>query len=438
MNKKIFWLRFFFALVAFIFSNFSHCLYRGSESKVLSNGIELFLFKTTKTDDVYIVFAISSGTNNSPEFPEIAELAGRIFVRNLREKLKLDDSTYVTETNYYVGNDQTLFVIYGNRKNLSKYLEILDSCVTDFDFNEADLIQEKSQLIQIANQQLNDDKARLRAKAYRALYSQSGLQNFSAERIEEIQSDQILDFVISYYSSNNIHLMLNLKESQKNKIDIENSLSKKFIFKKNDSLKQIQKKQHLCYKTEKIVSIESDQIKLPFVEIYWKATSYNDNFIKSLHLDLFSKYLRNELEHSLANKNIATLVKIENNHWNANSGEIKFSFILKNTNETEIEKTIEIIVDEIREITEKASSISWLKSAVKELKQETAVFNYKMDVIDTMIWSANKISAGFKLDTLKNFHQSISEIKKEEAELTAREFFKRDPDVVSILKPVGE
>ena len=438
MNKNIFWFRLFFALCAFIFSNFSHSLYRGSESKTLSNGIELICFETTRTDDVYIVLAISTGTNDSPKIPEITELAGRIFAKNLRTKLNADDSTYVTETSYHVGNDQTLFVMCGNRNNLSKYIEILDSCIADFYFNESDLIQEKSQLIQIANQQLKDDKARLRAKAHLALYARSCSQNFDAGRIDEITSDQIKNFVNIYYLNDKKHLMVSCNTSRKNKNDIENSLSKKFIFKKTDCSKQIIKEQYLCYKTAKIVSVKSSQVKLPFVEIYWKAPSYNDNFSTSLHLDLFAKYLNHELNRSLANKNLTSFVKIENNHWNANSGEIKFAFIFKNPNESEIEKTIEIIVDEIRKITDNSSSSNWLKSAIKELKQETAVFNYKMEIIDTMIWTANRISSGYKLDTLKNFHQSISETKKEDAELTAREFFKKNPDVISILKPVGE
>ena len=85
-----------------------------------------------------------------------------------------------------------------------------------------------------------------------------------------------------------------------------------------------------------------------------------------------------------------------------------------------------------------------LVAAREELYKSVNVFSYQTNVIDTMNWLSDKIGAGYDYKFLKEYRDSIKNLKletAEEVETIKREivkFFKRDPEVISVLNPKGE
>ena len=95
------------------------------------------------------------------------------------------------------------------------------------------------------------------------------------------------------------------------------------------------------------------------------------------------------------------------------------------------------ILNEIRKIVLELTDKK-LFSAQNELYKSADVYTYQTDVIDSMNWFSEKVGAGYKYEFLKQYPKLIKGIKLEKVNKIAEELFKKDPDVISILKSEGD
>ena len=147
-------------------------------------------------------------------------------------------------------------------------------------------------------------------------------------------------------------------------------------------------------------------------------------------------YLKTELEKSLVNElKIASSVTFDYSFWNYAEGNLRISVAL---NESKYSKETEFAI--LSEIKKAAYEINEQKlvAARKELQKSANVFNYLVDVIDTMNWLSEKIGVGYDYEFLKEYGNSIKNFKLETARKDIVKFFKKEPEVISVLNPEGE
>ena len=117
-------------------------------------------------------------------------------------------------------------------------------------------------------------------------------------------------------------------------------------------------------------------------------------------------YLKTELEKSLVNElKIASSVTFDYSFWNYAEGNLRISVAL---NESKYSKETEFAI--LSEIKKAAYEINEQKlvAARKELQKSANVFNYLVDVIDTMNWLSEKIGVGYDYEFLKEYSRVLS------------------------------
>ena len=118
--------------------------------------------------------------------------------------------------------------------------------------------------------------------------------------------------------------------------------------------------------------------------------------------------------------------------WNYSEGNLRISVLLK---EKQYSKGVETeILSEIKKLAYEVNE-NKLVTARKALYKSANVFNYLTDVIDTMNWLSDKIGVGYDYEYLKKYQEVINNFKLETIKEEVVKFFKKEPDVVSVLNP---
>jgi predicted Zn-dependent peptidase len=125
-------------------------------------------------------------------------------------------------------------------------------------------------------------------------------------------------------------------------------------------------------------------------------------------------------------------VDFDYSFWNYSEGNLRISVVLK---EKQYSKGVETeILSEIKKLAYEVNE-NKLVTARKALYKSANVFNYLTDVIDTMNWLSDKIGVGYDYEYLKKYQEVINNFKLETIKEEVVKFFKKEPDVVSVLNP---
>ncbi|MCR4556166.1 MAG: insulinase family protein [Alphaproteobacteria bacterium] len=442
----------FLCLILFLFIGkvSAEMVYRGAEYQKLSNDVSLIFLETNESDNVFAAVCLSVGRSDDMDKSGKSELVGNIFKQKLEKEMNKNPQGYSVEMTSFIGQEQTLFSFYGKQVDLPFHIKCLARYFYDLKISEKELAKEKEKISYKLNQSMLLDKNKLRKEALQSLYWHDGAgKPFSIEELNSITVDDLKNFHEQNYTNN--RLILIISGNLKNKDEIVKVVEENFSNAKKSEIKRLKEPAH----HDATINFEMDslQVKFPCVEIYWRLPNYRDEksvydndepfrTISPISLEMFLIHLKTELEKSLVDElKIASNVAFDYSFWSYSEGNLRISVQLK---EKEYSKETEFLI--LGEIKRLAGEIDKQKlvTAREELYKSVDVFNYQTNVIDTMNWMSAKISAGYDYKFLKDYRDSIKNLKletAEEVETVKREivkFFKREPEVISVLNPKGE
>lgn len=442
MLKKFLCLIFFFFI-----GEISAEVYRGAECRKLSNAVSVIFLETNKSDNIFVTLCLSAGHSDDAEKSGKAELIGNIFKQKLEKEMNKNSQGYNVEMTSFIGQEQSLFSFYGKRIDLPFHMKCISRNFYDLEISEEELTKEKEKIANKFNQWMTLDKNKLRREALRSLYWHDSFgKPFSTEELNSITIDDLKRFRDQNYTNNRLTLIIS--GNLKNKDEIIKAIEENFSNTKKSEIKRLKEPAH----HDATVSFEmtGSQVKFPCVEIYWRLPNYrrkksvydsDEPFrtISPISLGMFLIHLKTELEKSLVEElKIASSTVFYYSFWNYSEGNLRISVQLK---EKKYSRETEFLI--LGEIKRLASEIDKQKlvAAREKLCKSVDVFNYQTDVIDTMNWMSDKIGAGYDYKFLKEYRDSVKNLKletEEEVETVKREilkFFKRDPEVISVLNP---
>ena len=436
MLKKILSLILFF-FVGEIFAE----VYRGTDYRKLPNNVSVIFLETNWSDNVFVTACLLTGKSDDIDKSGKAELVGNIFKRKLEKEMNKSPQRFNVEMISFVGPEQTLFSFYGKQVDLPFHIKCLAQHFYNLEISEEELTREKELITNRFNQSMIPDKNKLRSKSLQSLYWHNALgKPFSVDELKTISLGELKKFREENYTNNRLTLIIS--GYVKNKDEIVKVIEEKFSNTKKSEIKRLREPIH----HDATVSFDmvSSQVKLPYVEIYWRLPNYreeksvydNDEYFRKVSpmaLEIFLIYLKTELEKSLIHElKIASSVDFDYSFWNYSEGNLRISVLLKEKQyskgvETEILSEIKTLAYEVNE--------NKLVTARKALYKSANVFNYLTDVIDTMNWLSDKIGVGYDYEYLKKYQEVINNFKLETIKEEVVKFFKKEPDVVSVLNP---
>lgn len=436
MLKKILSLILFF-FVGEIFAE----VYRGTDYRKLPNNVSVIFLETNWSDNVFVTACLSTGKSDDIYKSGKAELVGNIFKRKLEKEMNKSPQRFNVEMISFVGPEQTLFSFYGKQVDLPFHIKCLAQHFYNLEISEEELTREKELITNRFNQSMIPDKNKLRSKSLQSLYWHNALgKPFSVDELKTISLGELKKFREENYTNNRLTLIIS--GYVKNKDEIVKVIEEKFSNTKKSEIKRLREPIH----HDATVSFDmvSSQVKLPYVEIYWRLPNYreeksvydNDEYFRKVSpmaLEIFLIYLKTELEKSLIHElKIASSVDFDYSFWNYSEGNLRISVLLK---EKQYSKGVETeILSEIKKLAYEVNE-NKLVTARKALYKSANVFNYLTDVIDTMNWLSDKIGVGYDYEYLKKYQEVINNFKLETIKEEVVKFFKKEPDVVSVLNP---
>lgn len=446
MLKKFLSLIFFF----FIGEISAEMVYRGAEYQKLSNDVSVVFFETNKSDDVFSTVCLSVGRSDDIDKSGKSELVGNIFKQKLEKEMNKNPQGYSVEMTSFIGQEKTLFSFYGKQVDLPFHIKCLARYFYDLKISEEELAKEKEKISYKFNQSMSLDKNKLRREALQSLYWHDGAgKPFSIDELDSIVVDDLKNFHDQNYTNNRLTLIIS--GDLKNKDEIIKAIEENFSNTKKSEIKRLKEPAH--HDATVSFKMTGSQVRFPCVEVYWRLPNYRNEksvydddepfrTISPTFLEIFLIYLKTELEKSLVDElKIASSVAFDYSFWNYSEGNLRISVQLK---EKKYSKETEFLI--LGEIKRLAGEIDKQKlvAAREKLYKSVDVFNHQINVIDTMNWVSDKISAGYDYEFLKDYSDSVKNLELETAEkveTVKREivkFFKRDPEVISVLNPKGK
>jgi predicted Zn-dependent peptidase len=104
----------------------------------------------------------------------------------------------------------------------------------------------------------------------------------------------------------------------------------------------------------------------------------------------------------------------------------------------DIEEQIRSIIAEIKYIASNDITEEQAKMAAQEVRNAADVFKKDVKATDTVEWISKRIGAGYDFDFLKSHDEFISKFDLKEVNAQGKEIFKKDPCVISVIKPMAK
>ncbi len=432
----------FFSLILFLLvGEISAEVYRGIECRKLANDVSVIFLETNWSDNIFMTICLSTGKSDDTNKFGKAELIGNIFKRKLEKEMNKNPQGFNVEMTSFVGHEHTLFSFYGKRTDLPFHIKCLAQYFYNLEISDDELTKEKERITNRFNQSMIPDKNKLRMRSLQSLYWHDSFgKPFSVDDLKTISTDDLKKMLIENYTNNRLTLII--AGHLKNKDEVIKAIEKNFSNTKKSEIKRLREPMH--HDATVSFDMKSSQVKLPCVEIYWRLPNHrgersvydNDEYFRKVSpiaLEIFLIYLKTELKKSLVEElEIASDVDFDYSFWNYAEGNLRISILLNEQNYSEGVETE--ILSEIKRLACEVDK-NKLVAAQKALYKSADVFNYLTDVIDTMNWLSDKIGVGYDYEFLKKYRESIKNFKLETIKEEVVKFFRKEPDVISVLNP---
>jgi predicted Zn-dependent peptidase len=278
------------------------------------------------------------------------------------------------------------------------------------------------------------DKTLMRCESRKSLYRYSKYGypiTGTEEDLESICEEDIKNFRTKHYVNSRATLVIAGKADKKAALEeIEKH------FKKSETPEEPINRLQEPPRRESTVKLTkySSQVGVPIIEMYWRIPNYRNQKEKARAAEIFINCLDEILQKNLIEKlKIVGSISFTYSFWNYDYGDFCITVTAKNSDDTD--DVIRAVLTEIKYAASEGINETQAKKAAKKLTASTNVFRYEVDVLDFVDWISKKTGSCNDFDFLKSYCDFVNKFDLKEVNAQAKEIFKDDPCVISILKP---
>ncbi|MDR2107490.1 MAG: insulinase family protein [Holosporaceae bacterium] len=424
-----------FAIVFAIFSLFLSCSaenYRGCSVHKTDGGVTVIFADTPKPDGLLVMLCISSGSTDEIEKTGVSNLLNRIFEQKLKQNTG-SDLQYGSESNSYAGYDHSIYYFYGKTENLAGFIKNLGTTFSNFTFTSDEMDGCKRMIEKKIIEDRQTDKNFIRYESRKSLYwhSRYGSPIYGNEDdLKSISEEDVKNFKNKNYVNGRTTLIIAGKVDKKFALEeIEKYFKKSDI--PEEPINRLQEPPH--HGSSVKLTKYSSQVSVPIIEMYWKIPDYRNQKEKARAAEIFINCLDEILQKNLIEKQKAVAsVSFTYSFWNYDYGDFCITITAGNSDTDDV---IRAVLTEIKYAASEGISEAQAKKAAKKLTASADVFRYEVDVLDWTDWISKKTGSRNDFDFLKSYCNFINKFDLKEVNAQAKEIFKNDPCVISILKP---
>jgi predicted Zn-dependent peptidase len=382
------------------------------------------------------MLCISSGSADEIDKHGVANLLNHMFAKKLKESTAAGSSLqYGVESNSYTGYDQSIYYFYGKLENLEGFIKNLGTIFSGFTFSTDELRDSKKTIERQIAEEQDIDKNIIRYEAKKSMYWHSNYGtkvSGDLEDLESISEEDIKNFKNKHYTNGRTTLIIagNVDKDRALK-EIAKHFQKTEI--KSESIDRLKEPEH--HGSTVRLTKYSSQVNVPIVEIYWRIPNYRNQKNRARAAEIFINHLDEALQKSLIeDQKIIASISFTYSFWNYDYGDFCLTFTPKNSDK--VEETITGALAEIKYIVSEKITQQQAQKAAKKLTDSANVFHYDVDVMDFVDWISKRIGSGYSFDFLKSYQNFVNKFDLNEVNAVAKEIFKNDPCVISIIKPL--
>lgn len=427
---------FIFVISLFLLSFISNAIepmqeYRYSFVEKLDNDVTVIFADTTKSESILVMLCVSTGSTDEIEKDGIANLLSKVFSKKLNDNA--NSLHYGSECNSYVNYDQSVYYFYGKNDNLDSFLKNLGSVFSNFVFSNDDLENCKQSVEQGIASENQIDRVVLRKEARKALYWHSKYGSSVSGDIDDLKNitpEDINGFKKQNYTNKRVNIIIAGNVNKKEAIEL---VKKYFNIKQSEQDAKINRLQEPPHhgSTTKIFKY-SNQAAVPVVEFYWRIPNYRKEKNKALNTEIFVNALDDLLQNSLiAKQKIASTISFCYSFWNYDYGDFCMTITAKN--QTNIDDLITAVLSEIKCLASDGITEEQAKLASQKLNKASTLVG--TDMIDAVDKFSKRLGAFYDYEFIRDYPKFIEKYNFNEINAQAKEIFKHDPCVISIMMP---
>ncbi|MDR2068229.1 MAG: insulinase family protein [Holosporaceae bacterium] len=406
--------------------------YRGSSFHKLDNGVSVVFVDAAKSNSLLVMLCISAGSADELDREGVANLLSHMFAQKLKKNAEADALQYGSESNFYTGHDYSMYYFYGKLENLEGFIKNLGDVFANFAFSSDDLEAGRRKIEQEITSENQRDKFVLRQESRKSIYwnSKYGVDVAGdLNHLKKISENDVQNFKSKNYTNNRVTVIIagNVRKDETLSMVVKYFGDGKLVSK----IDRLQEPSHHG-STTKVVK-NSPQVSVPIVEMSWRIPNYRSEEKKALAAEIAVNHLENELRKKLVDEQkIASSISFNYSFWNYDYGDFSITITFSSPQNTE--ELVAAALAEIKYIVSDDISKEQADEIVKKMKFAANMFNG--DIFDAVNWLAAKIGSGSSFDFIKGYPDFIEKYDLKDVNAQAKEIFKNEPCVISILKPL--
>jgi zinc protease len=376
------------------------------------------------------MLCISAGSADELDKRGVANLLSHMFAKKLKESTAANTLQYGAESDSCTGHDQSMYYFYGKLEDLEGFIKNLGEVFSRFSCSPNDVEDSRLPISSQTEAEHKLDQFAIRREAKRSLYWQSSYGAdvvCTPEQLKEITAQDANNFKEKHYTNNRVTVIVagNVQKNAALKM-----VSKYFAAAVATSkIDRLQEPPHHGA-TTRIVKYSS-QINVPVVEMYWRVPNYRNDRKKALAAEIFVRYLNDVLPKILQTQGLIASISFSYLFWSYDGGDFSITVTPKDT--AQAEKLITAVLSEIKGLVSDGITKEQADGVVNGMVSSSNLL--RRDTLDAVNWMAGKIGSGNEFDFVKEYPNYIKKYKLEDVNAQAKEIFKNDPCVISIVRP---
>jgi zinc protease len=407
----------------------------------LDNGVSVIFVDTVKSDSIWVVLCVSAGSTDELDQDGVANLLTYMFTEKLQLNANTDALQHGSEISSRTDYDKSIYYYYGNAKSLEGFIKNVGQVFRTFSFSTDDMNANKNKIEQSMQTGDQVDKRTLHRESRSSIYwhSKYGAEiTGDSDSLAKISNKDVLDFKNNNYTNNRATLVV-----AGNNVDKDATLAMVTrYFEKKGRRSVINRPQEPSHHGETVRIVKhSQQISVPLIEMYWRVPNYRTDRNGALGVEIFVNYLLEALRKNLIDEQkIAASIEISHAFWNYDCGD--FSIIITSRNLDNVDEVITTALSEIKYIAFDGISREQANKAAAKIMspgrraQTFPEVAFGDDTLDAIDWITQRVGSGLEFDFLKGYADFSQKYNLENINTRAKDIFKNDPCVISIIKPL--
>ncbi|MDR0555689.1 MAG: insulinase family protein [Holosporaceae bacterium] len=412
--------------------------FRGIEEYKLSNGLTVVIINTDKSNLLLVLLCVAAGSTDEIDRRGVANVLSGLFLEKLRSSLGTDYPQYGAECNSFTGYDQSVYYFSGKSENMEGFIKILGTVFSNFSFSSEELEGCKRGVHQKISEDQQVDRNQERCEARKSLWWHSNYGapiTGSRHDVNSITVENVESFFGNSYANCRATIIIS-------GCNVDKKLVQEWILKYFSKPNVVSPINRLIEPNHHGATVQiskySSQVSVPIVEMYWKIPCYRKEKEKAMATEIFLNHVDEVLLHRMIEgQKVAVSISFRYSFWNYEYGDFCIAVTFKNSED--VNRGITALLTELKYIAAEGLSESDFNKARKKLCDSVDIFNANTDVVTVVDSVAKKMGAGYMLDDIKFHRENVSKYGNlPEVNLQVNEIFRKDPCVISIIKPLGK